>query len=383
MSTGIENFTKIDNLGTGAQGSVALYLDNRLGRNVAIKSLHPHLLKNSDFKDRFENEAKALAQLNHPGIVTLYDYIEGDSFHLIMEYVNGHPLDGYIKNQSGPIHELRAINIFIKILEAISFMHSRNIIHRDIKPSNIMLMHDDSIKLLDFGIAKDEASDKTLTRVGNTVGGSPVYMSPEHVKGSRIDESSDIYCLGVTLWQMISGKIPYSHMTSEYEIQNAIVNDKLPDVRDEYKYASKEISDIIKKAVSSDKSKRFNDCNSFIRTLEDLRLKLLNPKNDSSNEIASNNKKITIKVTNCNNSSIIINKTGFIGSELSQDVNAGEKVSVLVTAKNHKPFKSEFICNNDRIIEVELERQYSYLTFTILLAFVVFVTYVVTIALIN
>ena len=233
----LDNFHHIDDIGEGSQGVVRLYSDIRLGRRVAIKSLHPHLITNQILRDRFVEEAKLLAQLNHHSIVTLFDYIQEDSFHLVMEYIEGSALDSYITEENGPIHELRAINIFIKILEGIGYIHSKNIIHRDLKPSNIILRSDDSVKLLDFGIAKNHDEDPRLTQVGAGVGGTPMYMSPEHVHGKDIDSSSDIYCLGVTLWQMITGKVPYDNM-NQYEIYNNIVNEPLPKVTEIYKHVS-------------------------------------------------------------------------------------------------------------------------------------------------
>ena len=178
----LNNFKILKEIGTGAQGSVNLAEDIRLGRKVAIKTLHKNLVNDKMQKDRFISEAKLLSQINHPSIVTLFDYVsDSNGFHLIMEYIKGTPLDDLIIQKSGPIQELRSINIFIQILDAIQFVHERNIIHRDIKPSNILLDDNDNIKILDFGIAKNYKDNPNLTIVGENVGRTPMYMSPEHI----------------------------------------------------------------------------------------------------------------------------------------------------------------------------------------------------------
>ena len=223
-----------DILGEGSQGVVYKATDKRLGRKVAIKSLHPHLSNDESIRQRFVEEANLLAQLHHPTIIMLYDYINEDNrFHLIMEYVVGQELNDLIGKVTGPINEIRAIDIFIQILEGIEHIHQKGIIHRDIKPSNIIINSDDNIKLLDFGIAKDSQNDPRLTRVGGNVGGTPMYMSPEHVSSAPIGVKSDIYCLGVTLWQMVTGKYPYQNVPA-LQIYQKIENEPLPDAREIY-----------------------------------------------------------------------------------------------------------------------------------------------------
>ena len=350
--TALNNFKFINSIGEGAQGVVNLYQDIRLGRNVAIKSLHQNLVNNIVLRDRFVEEAKLLSQLNHPSIVILFDYVKDDSFHLIMEFLEGTPLDKYIEEESGPIHELRAINIFLRVLEGISYIHSKKVIHRDIKPSNILLKSDDTIKLLDFGIAKNHQDDPRLTQVGTGVGGTPMYMSPEHVKGKDIDEQSDIYCLGVTFWQMITGKAPYMGL-SQYEIYNSIINEPLKEAQTVYKHVSKRISDVISKATAKDKSERFNSCESFIRALEDIKSYLI--KEGTQEEVVK--QKIDIKVLNVKDATLVINNKGFVGSELTHYVLPGESVNITVVKQNYLSINKEFICNADRIINITLKKK--------------------------
>jgi serine/threonine protein kinase len=209
-----ENYIVEKKIGEGAQGVVYLAKHKTIRRSVAIKSLHPELVLNTNHKERFIEEARTLGSLNHSSIVTLYEYIASNNgYHLIMEYLKGKPLDSYIKEDSGPIQESRAIDIFIQVLEGIEYIHQNNIVHRDIKPSNIIIDSKDKIKLLDFGIAKNNQDNPNLTIVGNGVGGTPMYMSPEHVSNQPITIKSDIYSLGVTLWQMLTGVAPYEGMT--------------------------------------------------------------------------------------------------------------------------------------------------------------------------
>lgn len=364
------NFQFLNKIGEGAQGVVNLYKDNRLGRKVAVKSLHQHLVNNTVLRDRFVEEAKLLAQLNHPSIVTLFDYVKDDSFHLIMEFLEGVPLDEYIEQESGPIHELRAINIFLKVLEGISFIHSKKIIHRDIKPSNILLKSDDTIKLLDFGIAKNYNEDPRLTQVGTGVGGTPMYMSPEHVKGEGIDEQSDIYCLGITFWQMITGKAPYEDL-SQYEIYNKIVNEPLQNVQEVYKHVSVRLSDVINKATSKDKSSRFTSCDSFIRALEDVKSFLI--KEGTHEEIVK--QKIDVKVLNVEGSSIVIKDKGFVGNELTHYVLPGETVKVSVSKEGYNSVIKDFVCNSDRILNVSLKRRTNILGISTLILLLIFLSY--------
>ena len=207
---GLERYEKIKSLGEGAQGNVFLAKDILLNRKVAIKSLHQLLVSDELHKKRFEEEAKTLASFNHSNIIDVYDIIViNDGCHLIMEYFEGYPLNQYIQNITGPIPEKEAIEIFLMIMDAMNYIHRKGIIHRDIKPSNIMINENSDIRLLDFGIAKNTENDTKLTQIGGSAGYTPMYMSPEHCNGDKITKSSDIYSLGVTLWQMLTGKAPY------------------------------------------------------------------------------------------------------------------------------------------------------------------------------
>lgn len=267
---GLEKYENIKSLGEGAQGTVVLARDSMLGRRVAIKSLHPSLLEDPLHVQRFEEEAKTLAGLEHPFIVTVYEYVANSSgCHLMMEYFEGHPLDNYIRNISGPIPEATAIDIFIKVLDAMSYIHKKKIIHRDIKPSNIMINDLSEIRLLDFGIAKNTENDLTLTKIGSSAGYTPMYMSPEHCNGNTISKYSDIYSLGVTLWQMVTGKAPYEGFT-QGQIYMKVANDPLPSIQSMYPKVpevSLRMNEVIQKATNKASEKRYQSCDTFKKDL--------------------------------------------------------------------------------------------------------------------
>ena len=348
----LNNFKILKEIGTGAQGSVNLAEDIRLGRKVAIKTLHKNLVNDKMQKDRFISEAKLLSQINHPSIVTLFDYVsDNNGFHLIMEYIKGTPLDDLIIQKSGPIQELRSINIFIQILDAIQFVHERNIIHRDIKPSNILLDDNDNIKILDFGIAKNYNDNPNLTVVGENVGGTPMYMSPEHISESDIDAKSDIYSLGVVLWQMVTGEKPYNGLTIG-QIYSRIERDELLDVREVYPHVSSRMNDIIKKATSKRKEDRFDSCYSFKRSIEDLKEFLC--EDHKGVEVLQ---RIEVKVINQIDSSIVVNNNGCIGNELSYYGMPGDRVRISIFKEGYVYYFKQFTINKDRKLQISLSRK--------------------------
>ena len=267
----ISNYEIKSMLGEGGMGTVYLAEHAKLGRKVAIKVLLPHLLKNELVRSRFVNEAKLMSSLQHPNIVTLFDYIEDDNgLSLIMEYVQGQPLDEYIQEVSGPIPESDAIVMLKQALEGFSYAHKMGLVHRDIKPSNFIVTSDKKIKILDFGIAKlvGEAGNK-LTKTGSHIG-TVYYMSPEQVRGHELDLRSDIYALGVSFYQMLTGVCPYDGLTTEFDVFNKIVADELPDPRIIYPGISEHMNLVIQKATAKKVEDRFQSCDEFIQGLLQL-----------------------------------------------------------------------------------------------------------------
>lgn len=264
----IANYTIKRIIGEGGMGKVYLATHNKIDRKVAIKELHAHLSKNKDLRERFKNEAALMANLHHANIVTLHDYIETpQTVYLIMEYVEGVALNEYIENISGPIPEEKAIEMFVQILDAFEYAHERMIIHRDIKPSNLMMSKNGRIKILDFGIAKlVNAPESQLTKAGLKIG-TIYYMSPEQVKAQELDTRSDIYSLGVTLFEMLTAQNPYAGNQSEFDISNKIVNEPLPRAKNIYPNISEQIQKVIDKATAKNPNDRYQSAEEFKEAL--------------------------------------------------------------------------------------------------------------------
>ena len=353
---GLEKYEKIKDLGEGAQGSVILAIDTVLGRRVAIKSLHASLTRDNLHVKRFKEEAKTLANLGHPSIVGVYEYVTNNSgCHLIMEYFEGHPLDLYIRNVSGPIPEDNAIDIYIKVLEAMSHIHKKNIIHRDIKPSNIMINDKSEIRLLDFGIAKNTENDPTLTKVGSSAGYTPMYMSPEHCNGVPRTKYSDIYSLGVTLWQMLTGKVPYEEF-SQGQIYSKVANDPLPTIQSVYENVSLKMNDIVLKATHKNPKKRYKSCDDFKKEL----IQLKNHINRPETEFIYN---LSVKIVNEIKATIYINKDQHYGTEFTKpclEFNSesnNSPIEIIVEKPGYKKFKKQLFLKKDEKLNIKLEKQ--------------------------
>jgi serine/threonine protein kinase len=202
----ILHYKILEKLGEGGMGVVYLAEDTKLKRQVAIKFLPHHVSANDEERKRFEIEAQASAALNHPNIATIHAIEESkDDTFIVMEYVEGIELKEKIKSGKIPINE--AVNIAAQIAEGLDAAHKKGIVHRDIKSQNIMITNDGKVKVMDFGLAKMKG-DLQLTKIGTTVG-TVAYMSPEQAKGENIDNRTDIWSLGVVLYEMITGELPF------------------------------------------------------------------------------------------------------------------------------------------------------------------------------
>lgn len=262
----INNYVIERKLGDGGMGTAYYAKHNRVEREVAIKILHSDHFSNENIRNRFKNEANALIKLTHPNIVQFYDYVEQDNFAcLIMEYITGYTLGNYIsKIIAGSLPVKQAILIMSSVLDALQYAHDHGIFHRDIKPDNIMVDADGkNVKVMDFGIAKLSTGISMKTTVVNTQMGTPFYMSPEQVKMLPYTAKSDIYSLGVTLFEMVTGKCPYLETTNLFELQSKIVNEPLPSTDKYYPGVPKQIQNAIKIATNKDPEKRFQSCTEF------------------------------------------------------------------------------------------------------------------------
>jgi serine/threonine-protein kinase len=213
----IGNYVVTQQLGEGGMGAVYLAEHPQIGKRVALKVLHAELAANQDITTRFFHEAKAVNDIGHPNIVDILDFgtqvtASGPLVYLVMELLNGHTLTSVI--EQGPLDPARATQIALQVADALGASHATGIVHRDLKPDNIMLItrgREEQVKLLDFGIAKITAGPaSTKTRTGMVMG-TPTYMSPEQCEGrGNIDHRTDIYALGIVVYEMLTGRVPFS-----------------------------------------------------------------------------------------------------------------------------------------------------------------------------
>lgn len=255
----ILNYVIIRKIGEGGMGQVFLARNKSINQLVAIKMLHPRFGNNPALRERFRQEAIMLSSLNHPNIVKFLNYVENDQgIFLIMEYVEGMTLEDFINKKNGLIVESKAVPMINQILDAFEYAHRHGVVHRDIKPSNILLGNDGSIKVLDFGIAQiiSESGEAESTRAG-----SIEYMSPEQARGQHLDTRSDIYSLGVLLYQMLTGRAPYDiNSLSPIEIKRSIVEFPLERMKNIYPHVSDGMQYVVDQATQKNPSRRFRSC---------------------------------------------------------------------------------------------------------------------------
>jgi serine/threonine protein kinase len=264
----ISHYKILGKLGEGGMGEVYLADDLKLERQVAVKFLPQHLTKDRENVERFEREAKAAAALNHPNIITIHDVIETDSqICIIMEYVDGKSLRNILAK--GKLDHDEAIDITKQICEGLSKAHQSNIVHRDIKPENLLINAEGRVKILDFGLAKLKGVSK-LTRETSTLG-TIHYMSPEQIQGKDVDYRSDIWSLGVVLFEMLTGQPPF---TGDYEqaIVYSIINDEPAYPLNIKSELSVELNQILDKALKKHPQQRYQNIDELKSELDKLNL---------------------------------------------------------------------------------------------------------------
>ena len=256
-------------LGEGGMGAVYLGVNVDLEQRVAVKVLDPVLARNREIRERFLQEARIQIELRHPHIVgVLTGITEGPYPAIVMEYVEGRPLDEWLAER-GAMPEEEARQLFRQVLEALDYAHSRGVVHRDLKPGNILVRPDGTAAVTDFGIAKVLGGSR-LTRTG-TVMGTAHYMSPEQVLGRPVDRRSDIYSLGVTLYEALTGRAPFEgdgDADSDYAIKEAHVHRPPPDPRGFRPDLSPALSDVLVRALDKRPEGRFGSCREFAAALE-------------------------------------------------------------------------------------------------------------------
>jgi hypothetical protein len=245
-------------LGQGGMSAVYRGVDPNLRRVVAIKLIHPHLSVNPDFVERFKGEAAAVAGLRHPNIVQVHDFNhDGPTYYMVMEYLAGETLQARLKRLNTARRNLsleEALRFGRQMCEAAGFAHRRGLVHRDIKPANVMLDLNGQAILMDFGIVKI-VGGQYHTSTGATVG-TAMYMSPEQIRSEVVDERSDIYSLGVMLFEMLSGRPPYE-ADSALTVMMMHLNDPVPDLQDLRPDVPAALTRIIQKALSKEREKRY------------------------------------------------------------------------------------------------------------------------------
>ena len=263
-------------IASGGMATIYAGLDTRLDRPVAVKIMHAHLANDEAFVSRFIKEAKATAALSHPNIVSIQDqgWNEGGppAVFLVMELVEGSTLRDYL-NENGPIAVEQTFQLINPVLSALAAAHKIGIIHRDIKPENILISRDGRIKVADFGLARNMAMGQTMTVESSVVLGSVSYLSPEQVQRGVADARSDIYAIGILLFEMLTGSKPYSGETP-IQIAYRHVNDRIPNIQTINSAVPASLAELVYEATAPNPDHRPKDAENLLNKLKDIQAKI-------------------------------------------------------------------------------------------------------------
>ncbi|MHB1392045.1 MAG: Stk1 family PASTA domain-containing Ser/Thr kinase [Clostridia bacterium] len=269
-----DRYEVMEKIGGGGMALVYKAKCRLLNRFVAIKVLRSEFTEDEEFVKKFRREAQSAASLSHPNIVGIYDVgTENNNYYIVMEYIKGQTLKEFIKDK-GTLGVENAINIAIQICYALDHAHKNHIVHRDIKSHNILIREDNSVKVTDFGIAR-AVSSSTITNTGNVIG-SVHYFAPEQARGGYTDEKSDIYSLGVVMYEMLIGRLPFEGESPIAVALKHIQEEPLPPSKVNSRIP-KAIEEIILKCMEKEVSKRYNSASEIIN---DLRQSLVMPNGD-------------------------------------------------------------------------------------------------------
>ncbi|MEJ2487486.1 MAG: protein kinase [Anaerolineales bacterium] len=262
------NYHFLERIGRGGMAEVYKGHHQKLDRAVAIKVLHSYLAEGEDFLGRFEREARSVANLRHNNIVQVYDFdIRDDHYYMVMEFVSGGTLGDWLKRNAGEIDLQEVLRIIEKVADALDYAHSQGIIHRDIKPSNILLDEGDGVYLTDFGIARIVSGQTQFTATGALIG-TPAYMSPEQCRGEEISHVSDIYSLGIILFEMLTGEIPYDSETPLSILQKHLT-EPVPDIKRHRADLPHAFDTIISKALAKQAQDRYQSAGELAAALKE------------------------------------------------------------------------------------------------------------------
>ena len=260
----------IGKVGSGGMAEVYAADDLQLGRKVAVKVLHRRFTEDEEFVERFRREAQSAAGLQHQHVVSVYDRGEWDgTYYIAMEFLEGRSLKDVIREE-GPLDALRAVDIAIQILRAARFAHRRGVIHRDLKPHNVILDEEDRAKVTDFGIARAGASDMTET---GSIMGTAQYLSPEQAQGHAVSAQSDLYAVGIVLYEMLAGRLPFD-AESAVTIALKQVSEPPPSLSELRPDLSRDLEAVTMRALEKSPAHRFKDADEFIGALEAVRAQL-------------------------------------------------------------------------------------------------------------
>lgn len=267
----VDNFAIKGLIGRGGMGQVYRGFDAKLDRDIAIKVLHPSRAQDEVSKKRFLRESKTAASINHPSIVTIYQIGEHDRLpYIAMQLINGPNLSEYRAQQGGLIPILEAVRIGREISEGLAAAHEKDLVHRDIKPDNILLEEPNQhVRIIDFGLAHEAGDQEGRLTIDNAVIGTPAYMSPERIGTDEVNAKSDLFGLGVILYEMISGKLPFDGK-SMVSILAAISRGKPTAIDMLVPDMPQDLADLIMQLLSSERDKRPADANEVAERLESI-----------------------------------------------------------------------------------------------------------------
>ena len=263
----ILHYKIMEKLGEGGMGVVYKAEDTKLKRDVAIKFLPRQIASQNEERERFKVEAQAAAALNHPNIATIHSIEEtNNEVFIVMEYIDGTELREKII--SGPVKQNKALEIITRIADGLKIAHNKGIVHRDIKSSNIMVTGDDQVKIMDFGLAKIKGGG-LVTRVGTTMG-TAAYMSPEQVSGEKVDQRTDIWSLGIILYELLTGELPFK---ADYEAAwTYLILNKDPLKPSELdRKIPAQLDSIVMKMLEKDRDKRYSNIEDFFKDIQEAR----------------------------------------------------------------------------------------------------------------
>ena len=267
-----DRYEIVDKVGSGGMSDVYKALDHKLNRYVAVKVLKEEFSEDKNFVSKFKVEAQSAAGLTHPNIVNVYDVGEDNGiYYIVMELVEGITLKKYIEKK-GKLSIKESVSIAIQVAQGIEAAHNNHIIHRDIKPQNVIISREGKVKVADFGIARAASSNT----INSNAMGSVHYISPEQARGGYIDEKSDIYSLGISLYEMITGKVPFEG-DSTVTIALQHINEELPSPKIDVPELPVSVEKIIEKCTQKKAEHRYLKVATLI---SDLKRALVTPDED-------------------------------------------------------------------------------------------------------